>query len=41
VRATSKGNRGIVTTKNDVVNQRGETVMTYRAVRMMAGRPKA
>jgi acyl dehydratase len=39
-RATSKGNRGIVTTKNDVVNQRGETVMTYRAVRMMAGRPE-
>lgn len=39
VRPTSKGNRGIVTTRNDVVNQRGETVITYRAVRMMAGRP--
>jgi acyl dehydratase len=39
VRPTSKGNRGIVTTKNDVVNQRGETVLAYRAVRMMAGRP--
>lgn len=39
VRPTSKGNRGIVTTTNDVLNQRGETVMTYRAVRMMAGRP--
>lgn len=38
-RATSKGNRGIVTTMNTVLNQRGETVMTYRAVRMMAGRP--
>ncbi len=39
VRPTSKGDRGIVTTRNDVVNQRGETVITYRAVRMMAGRP--
>jgi acyl dehydratase len=40
VRPTSKGNRGIVTTVNDVVNQNGETVITYRAVRMMAGRPE-
>ena len=39
VRPTSKGNRGIVTTRNDVVNQKGDTVITYRAVRMMAGRP--
>lgn len=39
VRPTSKGNRGIVTTRNDVLNQHGETVITYRAVRMMAGRP--
>ncbi len=39
IRPTSKGNRGIVTTQNNVVNQKGETVMTYRAVRMMAGRP--
>lgn len=39
LRQTSKGNRGIVTTVNDVVNQKGETVITYRAVRMMAGRP--
>ena len=38
-RATSKGNRGIVTTKNDIVNQTGVTVITYTAVRMMAGRP--
>ena len=38
VRATSKGNRGIVTTRNDVVNQRGETVVSYKAVRMMKGR---
>lgn len=39
VRPTSKGNRGIVTTQNDIVNQDGETVITYKAVRMMAGRP--
>lgn len=40
IRPTSKGNRGIVTTQNNVVNQKGETVITYRAVRMMAGRPQ-
>ena len=40
IRPTSKGNRGIVTTRNDVLNQDGRTVMTYRAVRMMAGRPE-
>jgi acyl dehydratase len=40
VRPTSKGNRGIVTTVNTVINQKGETVITYRAVRMMAGRPE-
>jgi acyl dehydratase len=39
VRPTSKGNRGIVTTQNNVVNQHGDIVITYRAVRMMAGRP--
>lgn len=37
VRPTSKGNRGIVTTQNEIKNQKGETVITYRAVRMMAG----
>jgi acyl dehydratase len=40
VRPTSKGNRGIVTTMNNIINQDGETVITYRAVRMMAGRPE-
>ena len=40
LRATSKGGRGIVTTMNNIVNQKGETVITYKAVRMMAGRPK-
>ncbi len=38
IRPTSKGNRGIVTTRNDIVNQKGETPITYTAVRMMAGR---
>jgi len=36
-RATSKG-RGLVRTRNDVVNQRGETVITYTPLRMMASR---
>lgn len=40
LRPTRTGNRGIVTTINNVINQQGETVITYRAVRMMAGRPK-
>ena len=40
VRPTSKGNRGIVTTQNNViVAARNVTAITYRAVRMMAGRP--
>lgn len=39
VRPTSKGNRGIVTTMNNVMNQKDEMVIQYRAVRMMAGRP--
>jgi acyl dehydratase len=41
VRATSKGNRGIVTTQNNIITQNGEAVITYRAVRLMAGRPEA
>lgn len=39
LRPTSKGGRGIVTTINDIRNQKDETVITYTAVRMMAGRP--
>lgn len=39
VRPTSKGNRGIVTTTNNIVTQAGTLAITYRAVRMMAGRP--
>jgi acyl dehydratase len=38
VKPTSKGNRAVVTTINNIVNQKGETVITYRAVRMMAAR---
>ena len=38
VRPTSKGNRGLVRTFNKVMNQRGETVLTYNPLRMMAGR---
>jgi acyl dehydratase len=41
VRPTSKGGRGIVTTQNNIVNQKGELVITYKAVRMMAGRVSA
>ncbi len=39
VRPTSKRNRGIVTTQNNIITQSGTLVITYRAVRMMAGRP--
>ena len=38
VRPTSKGNRGIVVSKIDVKNQKGEVVITYEATRMLAGR---
>ncbi len=37
VRPTSKNNRGIVTSRIDVKNQNDVMVMTYTAVRMMAG----
>lgn len=39
VRPTSKGNRGIVASRIEVKNQRGEVVMVYEATRMLAGRP--
>lgn len=38
VRQTSKGNRGLVRTENQVVNQKGETVLVYNPLRMMKGR---
>ena len=38
VRQTSKGNRGLVRTRNEVKNQHGETVIVYTPLRMVAGR---
>ena len=40
-RETSKPGRGIVKTRNTVVNQHGKVVMVYNPVRMMKGRPQA
>ncbi len=36
-RETSAGGRGLITTHNTVVNQRGETVMEYAPVRLTHG----
>ena len=38
VRPTSSGDRGIVVSRIEVKNQHGETVMTYEATRLLAGR---
>ena len=38
VRPTSSGNRGVVASRIEVKNQHGETVMTYEATRLLAGR---
>ncbi len=40
-RAASKGNRGLVRTRNAVVNQKDEIIMIYMPLRMMKGRPTA
>ena len=37
-RKTSKNNRGLVRTENKVINQKGETVLTYNPLRMLKGR---
>ncbi len=37
-RETSRGDRGIVTTRNLVLNQRGENVLTYTPTRMIKKR---
>ena len=37
VRATSKGNRGLVRTENHVINQNGDIVLFYNPLRMMKG----
>jgi acyl dehydratase len=36
-RPTSKGGNGLVRTRNEIKNQRGETVLTYTPLRMMRG----
>ena len=41
IRPASKGNRALVRTDNRVLNQKGETVLTYNPLRMMKGRPEA
>ncbi len=38
LRPTSKGNRAIVRTRNEIKNQKGETVVIYDPLRMMKGR---
>lgn len=40
LKPTSKGNRAIVTSEISVFNQRGEKIMVYSAVRMLAGQPE-
>ena len=40
-RATSKPGRGLVRTRNAVVNQRGETVLVYEPLRLMRTRGAA
>jgi hypothetical protein len=37
-RAASTGQRGVVTTKNSVRNQRGEDMLIYTPVRLIRGR---
>jgi acyl dehydratase len=37
-RAASKGGRGLVRTRNTIINQKGDTVLSYTPLRLMAGR---
>jgi acyl dehydratase len=39
VRPTSKDNRAIISSQIEVFNQHGKAVLSYAAVRMLAGRP--
>ncbi len=39
IRPTSRHGRAVVTSTVSVVNQNGQTVMTYEAKRLLAGRP--
>lgn len=38
LRATSKGNRGLVRSENQVIKQKGDTVLAHDPLRMMKGR---
>ncbi|MGE0718515.1 MAG: MaoC family dehydratase [Alphaproteobacteria bacterium] len=38
-RAASRGHRGLVRTRNAILNQRGETVIVYTPLRMVKRRP--
>ena len=40
IKPASKGNRALVRTENQVINQNGETTLTYNPLRMMKGRPE-
>jgi acyl dehydratase len=37
IKPTSKGGRGLVRTSNNIVNQRGETVIVYTPLRLLKG----
>ena len=37
-RPASKGGRGLVRTRNTIINQKGDTVLVYAPLRLMAGR---
>ena len=39
-RASSKPGRGIMTVRDEVINQRGEVVMSFEAVNLVATRPR-
>lgn len=38
-RLASKGHRGLVRTRNDIVNQRGDVVVVYTPLRLVAAKP--
>jgi len=38
-RPASSGHRGLVRTRNEIVNQRGEIVLVYTPLRLVAGKP--
>jgi acyl dehydratase len=38
IRPTAKGGRGLVRTKNEIKNQRGEIVIVYTPLRLLKGK---